>query len=126
MTQYFSAIYLPDDFDPSLVDKATERDIDALNDELVAAGVQTFVAGKHREVAAGAARWQGAGHRRAVPWRPRSTWAAFRSWKPLALTRRWSGGVRPSSPAGYRLRCVRLAPKSEGFVRRLKRLKETQ
>ena len=37
--------YLPDDFDPSVQDKATERDIDVLNDEMEAAAVRVFVGG---------------------------------------------------------------------------------
>jgi hypothetical protein len=45
MTQYLIAIHLPDDFDPSLQDKAMERDIDVLNEEMVAAGVRVFVGG---------------------------------------------------------------------------------
>ena len=45
MTQYLVAIHHPDDFDPSAVDEATSRDIDALNDEMVAAGVRIFVGG---------------------------------------------------------------------------------
>ena len=45
MAQYLVAIHLPDDFDPSRVDKAMERNIDALNDEMVAAGVRVFVGG---------------------------------------------------------------------------------
>ena len=45
MTQYLVAIHLPDDYDPSAEDEATSRDIDALNDEMVAAGVRVFVGG---------------------------------------------------------------------------------
>ncbi len=45
MTQYLVAIHLPDDFDPSAADEAMSRDIDALNDEMVAAGVRIFVGG---------------------------------------------------------------------------------
>ena len=36
MTQFLVAIHLPDDFDPSVQDKAMERDIDALNEEMEA------------------------------------------------------------------------------------------
>jgi hypothetical protein len=36
MTQYLVAIHHPDDYDPSAEDEAMSRDIDALNDELVA------------------------------------------------------------------------------------------
>lgn len=45
MTQYLVAIYRPDDYDPSTEDEAMSRDIDALNDEMRAAGVRTFVGG---------------------------------------------------------------------------------
>lgn len=45
MTQYLVAIHLSDDFDPSTVDDAMSRDIDALNEEMVAAGVRIFVGG---------------------------------------------------------------------------------
>ena len=36
------AIHLPDDFDPSRVDKSMERDLDVLNEELDSAGVRGF------------------------------------------------------------------------------------
>jgi hypothetical protein len=45
MTQYLVAIHHPDDYDPSAEDEAMSRDIDVLNDEMVAAGVRTFVGG---------------------------------------------------------------------------------
>jgi hypothetical protein len=45
MTQYLVAIYRPDDYDPSVETEAMSRDIDALNDEMVAAGVRIFVGG---------------------------------------------------------------------------------
>jgi hypothetical protein len=45
MTQYFVAIYHPDAYDRSLEDAAMERDIDALNEEMEAAGVRVFVGG---------------------------------------------------------------------------------
>ena len=45
MKQYVVAIQLPDDFDPSRADKAMERDVDALNEEMKAAGVRVFVGG---------------------------------------------------------------------------------
>ena len=53
MTQYLVAIHHPDDYDPSAEDEAMSRDIDALNDEMVAAGVRIFVGGLSR---AGSAR----------------------------------------------------------------------
>ena len=45
MAQYLVAICLPDDFDPSRVDKSMERDIDVLNEELDAAGGRIFAGG---------------------------------------------------------------------------------
>jgi len=37
------AIYHPDNYDPSVETKAVSRDIHALNEEMVAAGVRIFV-----------------------------------------------------------------------------------
>jgi hypothetical protein len=45
MTQYLVAIHHPDDYDPSVEDEAMFRDIDTLNEEMVAAGVRVFVGG---------------------------------------------------------------------------------
>ena len=45
MAQFLVAIHLPDDFDPSSVDKAMEHDIDALNEEMEARGVRLFAGG---------------------------------------------------------------------------------
>lgn len=46
MPQYLVAIHHPDDFDPfAAEDEAMHRDIDALNDEMMAAGVRIFVGG---------------------------------------------------------------------------------
>jgi hypothetical protein len=45
MTQYLVAIHHSDDYDPSTEDDAMARDIDVLNDEMVAAGVRIFVGG---------------------------------------------------------------------------------
>ena len=60
MTRYLVAIHHPDDCDPSAEDEAMSRDIDALTDEMVAAGVRIFAGGlspaRQREVATGAAR----------------------------------------------------------------------
>ena len=43
--KYLVAIHHPDDFDPSTEDEATHRDIDLLNEEMVAAGIRVFVGG---------------------------------------------------------------------------------
>ena len=46
MTQYWVAIHHPDDYDPSVAeDAAMSRAIDALNDEMMTAGVRVFVGG---------------------------------------------------------------------------------
>jgi hypothetical protein len=46
MSQYLVAIHLPDNFNPSAADEAAmDRDIDTLNEEMVAAGVRIFVGG---------------------------------------------------------------------------------
>jgi hypothetical protein len=45
MTRYLVAIHHPDDYDPSVEDEAMHRDIDALNDEMTAAGARLFVGG---------------------------------------------------------------------------------
>ena len=48
MPRFLIAIHHPDDYDPSVSeDEAMHRDIDALNDEMVAAGVRIFVGGLH-------------------------------------------------------------------------------
>ena len=46
MTQYLVAIHHPDDYDPAATeDAAMDPAIDALNEEMVAAGVRVFVGG---------------------------------------------------------------------------------
>jgi hypothetical protein len=45
MGQYLVAIHHPDNFDPSTESEATVRAIDALNQEMAAAGVVVFVGG---------------------------------------------------------------------------------
>lgn len=46
MTQYWVAIHHPEGYDPAVAeDEAMHRDIDVLNDEMVAAGVRVFVGG---------------------------------------------------------------------------------
>jgi hypothetical protein len=45
MTRYLVAIHHPDDYDASAEDEAMHRDIRALNEEMVAAGVRAFVGG---------------------------------------------------------------------------------
>jgi hypothetical protein len=45
MPQFLVAVHHPDDFDPSKEPESTVRDIQALNREMIAAGVRTFVGG---------------------------------------------------------------------------------
>ena len=46
MSQFLVAVQLPDNFNPSALDAAAmDRDIDVLNEEMVAAGVRVFVGG---------------------------------------------------------------------------------
>jgi hypothetical protein len=48
MPQFLVAIHHPDGYDPAVAeDEAMSRDIDALNDEMTAAGVRIFVGGLH-------------------------------------------------------------------------------
>ena len=47
MTQYLATGHLPDNFDPSSVDEAMVRDMDALNEEMEAKGVTIFAGGLH-------------------------------------------------------------------------------
>ena len=45
MPQYLVTIHLPDNYDPSLEDEEMVRDINALNEELDAAGARVFAGG---------------------------------------------------------------------------------
>jgi hypothetical protein len=48
MPKYLVTIYHLDDYDPSVAeDEAMDREIDALNEEMVAAGARIFVGGLH-------------------------------------------------------------------------------
>ena len=47
MTRYLVTIHHPENYDPDTEDEAMTRDIDDLNDEMVAAGVRVFVGGLH-------------------------------------------------------------------------------
>jgi hypothetical protein len=62
MTQYLVAIYRPERYDPPVSeDEAMGRDIDALNDEMKAAGVRVFAGGLQPESRARSLRLQPAG-----------------------------------------------------------------
>jgi hypothetical protein len=59
--RYLVAIHHPDDFDPSVESEATHRDIDALNEEMVAKGVRLFVGGLYSATSAKSLRAQPGG-----------------------------------------------------------------
>ncbi len=59
--EYLIAIYLPDDYDPTVATEAMERDIDVLNDEMVDAGARVFVGGLSSPSNARSLRAQGDG-----------------------------------------------------------------
>lgn len=62
MPNYLMAVQRPNGFDASVaVDAAMRRDIDALNDEMVAAGVRVFVGGLQPTVRAKTLRRQADG-----------------------------------------------------------------
>lgn len=51
MSHYLVAIHFPDDIDPAFFEeKEMERDIDLLNEEMVAAGVRVFAGGCCRQL----------------------------------------------------------------------------
>lgn len=48
MAKYLVAIHHPDNYDPAVSeDEAMDRAIDALNEEMIAAGIRVFVGGLH-------------------------------------------------------------------------------
>lgn len=62
MTKYLVAIYRPGNYDPAVSeDQAMHREIDALNDEMTAAGVRVFVGGLQSESRAKSLRLQPTG-----------------------------------------------------------------
>lgn len=59
MNKFLIAIYRPNDVDPArVVDETMSRDIDALNNEMKAAGVTVFVGGLRPTISAKAVRRQ--------------------------------------------------------------------
>ena len=59
MARYLVAIHHPDDYDPAVTeDEAMSRAIDALNDEMKAAGIRIFVGGLHPAASARSLRAQ--------------------------------------------------------------------
>ncbi|HEY4131714.1 MAG TPA: YciI family protein [Gemmatimonadaceae bacterium] len=62
MPKFLVAIHHPDNYDPSLEDEAMIGDITALNKEMIAAGVRTFVGGLGPAATAKSVRGQPDGH----------------------------------------------------------------
>lgn len=61
MKRYWVCIHRPDDYDPSLESEEMGREIDALNDAMVAAGVRVFVGGLRARGEAKSIRWRSDG-----------------------------------------------------------------
>ncbi len=61
MTQYLVAIYRPENYDGASEDEAMGREIDALNEQMMAAGVRVFAGGLQPESRARSLRLQPAG-----------------------------------------------------------------
>src|SRR5262245_58138696 len=87
MPQYLVAIHHLEDYEPSFEDEAMHRDIDVLNEEMIAAGVRVFVGGLHLAKKTrsryGRNRVERCSSRTGRTWRRRSTSAAFGCWKSL-------------------------------------------
>ena len=111
MRQYLVAIYRPDDYDPSVETSAMSREIDALNEEMVAAGVRIFVGGLSSASNAGSLRAQLNGKVLVTdgPYtETKEHTGGFWVLKAADLNEGSRGGARLSSPAVRRSRCARL------------------
>jgi hypothetical protein len=112
MTQYLVATRHPSDCDPSLKDEAMGRNIDALNDELVAARDRGCVGGlEWPPLSAKSLRVQPDGDV-LITDRPyletEGHVGGLWRWNRLSWTRRWSGALRPPSHFGRRSSSERL------------------
>jgi hypothetical protein len=106
------AIHHPDNYDPSAEDEAMSRDIDALNDEMVAAGVRIFVGGLCPARSARPLRAQPDGKVLITdgPYlETKEHIGGFGCWKPLIWMMHLRGGARQPSPVGRRSRCARFS-----------------
>jgi hypothetical protein len=110
MPHYLVSGYFPDNFDPSSMTEATVDDINALNDELEAAGARHFAGGLSAPNQAKTLRLTPSGEVLITdgPYlEAKEHVVVCRSSKPLTWTRRWRGAASLSKPAGCRSRCVR-------------------
>ena len=62
MPQHLVAIQHPDNYDPSTEGEAMVRDIDVLNEEMIAAGIRVFAGGLHPAKSAKSLRAQPGGN----------------------------------------------------------------
>lgn len=111
MTQYLVAIHHPDDYDPSIAeDETMDRDIDALNDEMKAAGVRIFVGGLQPASSATSLRVRPDGKVLITdgPYiETKEHVGGFWVLEVPDLNEALAWGARPRSPVGRRSRCAR-------------------
>jgi hypothetical protein len=110
MPQYLVAIHHPDDYDPSVEKEAMARDIDALNEEMIAAGVRTFAGGLRPASSAKSLRAQPDGKVLITdgPYlETKEHIGGFWILEAADLNEALAWGARPPSPVGHRSRCVR-------------------
>jgi hypothetical protein len=110
MAQYLVAIHHPDNYDASREDEAMHRDIDVLNEEMIAAAVRIFVGGLRSASTAKSLRAQPDGKVLITdgPYlETKEHIGGFWILEAADLTRRWHGDARPPSPVGRRSKCAR-------------------
>jgi hypothetical protein len=112
MPQYLVAIHHPDDYDPSVEGEAMQRDISALNKEMVAAGVRVFVGGLSPARTARSLRAQPGGKVLITdgPYlETKEHIGGFWVLQAETWTRHWRGGAKLPSPVGRPSRCARFS-----------------
>ncbi len=122
MTQYLVAIYRPENYDPAVSeDEAMGREIDALNEEMMAAGVRVFAGGLQPESSARSLRLQPAGKVGITdgPYaETKEHIGGFWVLEAADLDEALAWGARLPSPAGRRSRCVRFGGSTEARIGR--------
>jgi hypothetical protein len=110
MTQYLVAIQHPDDYAPSTEDEAMSRNIDPLNDEMVAAAARVFVGGLSPARSAKSLRAQ-PDDKVLITDGPyletKEHIGGFWVLEAASLDEALAWGRRPPSPVGRRSRCAR-------------------
>ena len=108
MPQYLVAIHHPDDYDPSVEDEAMGRDIDVLNEEMIAAGIRVFVGGLHPVKSAKSLRAQPDGKVLITdgPYlETKEHIGGFWVLEATDMNEALEWGARPPSPVVHRSRC---------------------